>query len=39
MTGKHRDGMMFRELKPQQSAALRMKLGLGEWESRDRNPT
>ncbi|KIM90771.1 hypothetical protein PILCRDRAFT_1032 [Piloderma croceum F 1598] len=32
MNGKHRDGMMFRELKPQQSAALRTKLGLGEWD-------
>jgi len=32
INGKHRDGMMFRELKPQQSAALRTKLGLGEWD-------
>lgn len=32
MTGKHRDGMLFRELKPQQSTALRTKLGLGEWD-------
>jgi hypothetical protein len=32
MTGKHRDGMLFRELKPQQSAALRTKLGLSEWD-------
>jgi len=31
MTGKHRDGVLFRELKQQQLAALRTKLGLREW--------
>jgi len=35
MTGKHRDGMLFRELKPQESAALRKKLGLHEWDDDD----
>lgn len=32
MNGKHRDGMLFRELKPVQSSALRAKLGLQEWD-------
>jgi len=32
MTGKHQDGMLFCELKPQQFATLRMKLGLCEWD-------
>ena len=32
MNGKHRDGMLFRELKPVQSSALRAKLGLHEWD-------
>jgi len=38
MNGKHRDGMLFRELKPQQSAALRKKLGLREWDEEIEEP-
>jgi len=32
VAGRHRDGMLFRELKPQQSTALRTELGLHEWD-------
>lgn len=33
MNGKYRDGLLFRELKPVQSSALRAKLGLQEWDN------
>ena len=32
MAGKGSHGITFRELKPEQLAALRTKLGLREWE-------